>query len=354
MGADIGVVITNNPVGCGGAAGSQSFVHYACGGAAFAHEVGHHLGLMHDRYTDCPGLCWSWNPYGYGYVNQRAFEPRAPYESRWTTIMAYGGQCREVGGFWCDTVMYFSNPALTLRGDPLGVPGDHYTTNLDGPADAVRRINDFREFTAARRERVDPPLGIGRKLWFEAESYEAVEGGDTALVRVGIHPPRRYSRITVGLRTTSGAGVADGDHTGIPWAVRFAPGQRYATFTVTAADDGHVEAPETLRIAFDPSWWTSQYPPWRESTTVTLRDNDGPNRPPLAVGTLAARRLRAPDGAVAVDVSHAFRDPDNDVLTYGVASSAPAVVTATVAGATMTLTPVAAGPGCSRGRRRSR
>ena len=349
VGADIGVVITNDPVGCGGAAGSQAFVHYACEGAAFAHEVGHHLGLMHDRYTDCPNLCWSSNPYGYGYVNQRAFEPRAPYESRWTTIMAYGGQCREVGGFWCNTAMYFSNPALTLRGDPLGVPGDHYTTHLDGPADAVRRINDVREFTAARRERVDPPLGIGRKLWFEAESYEAVEGGDTALVRVGIHPPRwGYSGTTVGLRTTTGAGVAGGDYSGIPGAVWFGPGQRYATFTVTAADDGHVEAPETLRIAFD-SIWTGQYPPWRESTTVTLRDNDGPNRPPLAVGTLAARRLRAPDGAVAVDVSNAFRDPDNDVLTYGVASSAPAVVAATVAGATVTLTPVAAGPGVLEG-----
>ena len=81
VGADIGVVITNNPVGCGGAAGSQAWVHYACEGAAFAHEIGHHLGLMHDRYTDCPDFCWSWNPYGYGYVNQRAFEPGA--RRRW-------------------------------------------------------------------------------------------------------------------------------------------------------------------------------------------------------------------------------------------------------------------------------
>ena len=42
VGADIGVAITNDPIGCGGAAGSQAFVYYACEGAAFAHEIGHH------------------------------------------------------------------------------------------------------------------------------------------------------------------------------------------------------------------------------------------------------------------------------------------------------------------------
>ena len=73
---------------------------YECGGMAFTHELGHNMGLQHDRYTVCgpnAAFCEDWPfRYAFGYVNQRAFEPRAPESARWLTIMAYSLQCNDV------------------------------------------------------------------------------------------------------------------------------------------------------------------------------------------------------------------------------------------------------------------
>ena len=68
----------------------------------------------------------------------------------------------------------------------------------------------------------------------------------------------------------------------------------------------------------------------------------GSNLPPAAVGTLPDRSLTL-RGALALDVSPAFVDPDGDRLTYAVSSSAPHVVTVLAAGARVTLTAVGVG-----------
>ena len=73
-----------------------------------------------------------------------------------------------------------------------------------------------------------------------------------------------------------------------------------------------------------------------------VRCADPSNRPPASAGTLPNRTL-APDGTVTVDVSRVFADPDGDALTYTVSSSAPRVVTASAAGARVTLTAVGEG-----------
>ena len=83
---------------------SASGVH--CGPVSFAHELGHVMGLRHDRYVD-----WHENrpyPYSAGYVNQRAFDAGAPESSRWRTIMAYNDQCEDAG-FFCQALLRFSN-----------------------------------------------------------------------------------------------------------------------------------------------------------------------------------------------------------------------------------------------------
>ena len=78
-------------------------------------------------------------------------------------------------------------------------------------------------------------------------------------------------------------------------------------------------------------------------SATTSNPSSGANQAPQAVGSLSALALRIADGAATVDVSGAFQDPDNDVLTYGVVSSAPAVASARMSGSVVTLTPLTAG-----------
>ena len=121
--------------------------------AFLAHEAGHVMGLRHDRYVD-PRPLDSLHPYAHGYVNQRAFADGALEDRRWITIMAYSAQCRDAG-FHCRQIPRFSNPGLSYpdaAGDPLGVPGDESTQALDGPADAVRSLNERKGLIAGFRQ----------------------------------------------------------------------------------------------------------------------------------------------------------------------------------------------------------
>ena len=139
--------------------------HHRCGGRTFAHELGHNMGLAHDRFVACgaQGCSGAAHPYGYGYVNQQAFDAGAPESARWRTLMAYNAQCREAG-FYCEGLLRFSNPTQTRAGDPLGVPGDSVSSSLIGPSDAVRSLNDTRGIVENFRRGTDvdsPDLVVG-------------------------------------------------------------------------------------------------------------------------------------------------------------------------------------------------
>ena len=69
----------------------------------------------------------------------------------------------------------------------------------------------------------------------------------------------------------------------------------------------------------------------------------GTNSAPEAVGSIPAQTLTAGGTAGSVNAGRYFRDPDGDALTYTARSSRSGVVTASVSGSTVTLTPVAAG-----------
>lgn len=98
-----------------------------------AHELGHNMGLRHDRYVDPSNTpC----PNHHGYVNQAAFSSPV-VNKRWRTILAYADQCFDAG-FGCDRVNNWANPAILRNGDPMGIPvGDPMA------ADEVYAINRF-------------------------------------------------------------------------------------------------------------------------------------------------------------------------------------------------------------------
>ena len=107
----------------------------------FAHLLGHNMGLVHQRGTQ-PHKNGKF-PYSHGYVLPKPSPPgqqgRPP---AWHTIMAWGS---------VDVIPRFSNPKHRYpdeSGAPLGVPGDDWSDSVDGPADAVRSLNNTRQAVA--------------------------------------------------------------------------------------------------------------------------------------------------------------------------------------------------------------
>ena len=141
------------------------------------HELGHVMGLRHDRHVDPVNEPF---PYSHGYVNRRAFERGAPSESRWSTIMAYQDQCHQFN-FSCPHVLRYSNPDQLhpVSLDPLGVAGDEPTGATDGPADAVRSLNETRATVARYRD-------SSERCEYRLSSEEVVVGSDGASLTVAV------------------------------------------------------------------------------------------------------------------------------------------------------------------------
>ena len=122
---------------------------------AFQHELGHNLGLMHDRYQEGDDLSlddparFPNRAYGFGYVNQDFTRPKCR-----RTIMAYRDQCEDQGFTEYSSrvsELRFSNPEVNFDNglDPSGVEGEELTTALDGPVNAAMAIDDAWETVAS-------------------------------------------------------------------------------------------------------------------------------------------------------------------------------------------------------------
>ena len=162
-GADLVHLIADRAGGVANLAGAFGVSCATCNFRIFAHELGHNMGLLHDRHDTPRSNSF---PYNHGYVNQRAFADGAPASVRWLTIMAVGTQCGNAG-VSCSGILRFSNPNQTHLGDPLGVPGEERTTGVNGPADAVRTLNLTRHSVASFR-----PRASGNRLALSSTSSQ--------------------------------------------------------------------------------------------------------------------------------------------------------------------------------------
>ena len=159
VGADLVSLMVEDSDVCGRAELMGAF-SLTRGGCAFTHELGHNLGLNHDRYEiEQRGLTTHGHP-AYGYVNQRAFAADAARSRRWVTIMAYGIQCPEVYYVACSFVFRFSNPRQNYNGDPLGIPHGARGPSVARPADAIAVLNATGPVVALWRDR---PPGANRR-----------------------------------------------------------------------------------------------------------------------------------------------------------------------------------------------
>ena len=158
---------------------------------AFAHELGHNMGLRHERSDDNRNTPYPYS-HGYGVSHGGAY---------YRTIMHKAGA----------DLPRFSNPRHLYpdsSGRPLGVPGDAPSSSPNGPADAARSLNNtaaavanFRDSATGCRYDLPPPSDV------------TAEGGSfTIAVATAARCPWEVKALDPGLSIAEGAtGKGDGE-----------------------------------------------------------------------------------------------------------------------------------------------
>ena len=297
--------------------GAFGFSVHRGGGRTFAHELGHNMGLRHDRYQVHHNEAGVRSHPAYGYVNQPPLVGGVARSRRWRTIMAYNTQCNDAYTT-CPVPLRFSNPRQSHTGDPLGVAHGAGASGVTGPADASGVLNATGPAVALWRDRPaganrppaasgslpDQALTLPGTLTVDVSRAFIDPDGDPLTYTVSSSAPDVVTVLAAGasvMLTAVSAGMA--------------------TIRVTATDPGGLRAAQAFTVTVGPA----------------------ANRPPEPVGRLAPLTIRIGGAAATVEVSSAFRDPDGDRLTYGAISSVPAVALVSVSGSRVRVAPVSAG-----------
>ncbi|HVQ37560.1 MAG TPA: M12 family metallo-peptidase, partial [Pyrinomonadaceae bacterium] len=100
----------------------------AIGGLTFPHELGHNQGCDHNPENGYPASDLAY-PYAYGHWNASA---------SFRTVMSYSNPCPS-----CPRIPYFSNPAVTYSGIPIGIANQRDNTRvINNTAFTVSRFRD--------------------------------------------------------------------------------------------------------------------------------------------------------------------------------------------------------------------
>jgi hypothetical protein len=135
-GADVGVLIVDDPMGCGlsiriAAEEQDAFtaMHQECAATmhTLSHEIGHLVGARHDRALDDTVQPF---PYGHGFVNG----------TDWRTIMSYKDSCDG-----CERRPVWSSPDIKVEGV---TPGDGNTDNARVIKEQSGRVAGFRSLSS--------------------------------------------------------------------------------------------------------------------------------------------------------------------------------------------------------------
>lgn len=116
------------PLSSGSSAGAFSVVYDICAldNYSFVHEIGHNVGLQHDRATKGGGIKDECN---YGFVGKTGL-------IGWRTIMAGGKLCEQSAG-GCNRIPVFSNPLANPR---TGIPCSVRLTGASGSANNAEEL----------------------------------------------------------------------------------------------------------------------------------------------------------------------------------------------------------------------
>ena len=141
--ADLVTMYLDRPEYCGiawvlypslSAAYGFSAINASCQGTTtLAHELGHNMGLYHDRYVEAGATSAKYN---YGFVS---------LVGKFRTIMSYSDKCT-ANGVACTRITYYSTPLKSYNGRAVGVP-----QGTAGAADASRLLRENRAGVAAFR-----------------------------------------------------------------------------------------------------------------------------------------------------------------------------------------------------------